>query len=44
LEEEENRVKALKNAIQEGLISGIAYDFDAKKHLDTLKSHKKNNG
>jgi antitoxin ParD1/3/4 len=31
---------ALKNAIQEGVDSGIAHSFDAKKHLDSLKAVK----
>lgn len=43
LENEENKVIALKNAIQEGIESGIAHDFDPKKHLEELKA-KKNNG
>lgn len=43
LEEEENRILVLRNAIQEGIQSGRATDFDPKKHLETLKS-KKNNG
>jgi len=30
LEEEESKVAALKNAIQEGIDSGIAEDFDPK--------------
>lgn len=38
LEEEENRVLALKKAIHEGIESGIAKDFDAKKHLTQLKA------
>lgn len=42
LEEEENRISALKNAIQEGLNSGIALEFDSKKHLEFLKSKKRN--
>lgn len=42
LEEEENRVIILRNAIREGLDSGRAVDFDPKKHLSTLKSRKKN--
>ena len=42
LEEEENRVLALKKAIQEGIASGIAKDFDPKKHLEKLKSKMKN--
>ena len=43
LEEEENRILVLRNAIQEGIQSGRATDFDPKKHLETLKS-RKNNG
>ncbi len=41
LEEEESKVVALKNAIQEGIESGIAYDFDPKKHLESLKANRK---
>jgi antitoxin ParD1/3/4 len=44
LEEEENKVIALKNAIQEGIDSGIANDFDPKKHLESLKAKKNANG
>lgn len=44
LEEEENLVSALKNAIQEGLNSGIATNFDPKKHLESLKASKRLNG
>lgn len=36
--------QALKNAIQEGIDSGIAENFDAKRHLKTLKADKKKNG
>ena len=42
LEEEENRMLALKAAIQEGLDSGIANDFDPKEHLQSLKAQKQN--
>jgi len=42
LEEEENKIQALKNAIQQGIDSGIAKNFDAKKHLQQLKAKKKN--
>lgn len=42
LEEEENKIIALRNAIQEGVDSGIAYDFDPKKHLETLKARHQN--
>ena len=44
LEEEENKVVALKNAIHEGIDSGIAYDFDPKTHLNSLKAKRKSNG
>jgi len=44
LEEEENKVIALRTAIQEGIDSGIAKDFDPKKHLEMLKLKKKANG
>ena len=40
LEEEENKVVALKNAVQDGIDSGIAHDFDPKKHLEFLKAKK----
>jgi antitoxin ParD1/3/4 len=38
------RRQALKNAIQEGIDSGMAENFDAKRHLKTLKADKKKNG
>lgn len=44
LEEEENKIQILKNAIQEGIDSGIAKNFDPKKHLETLKANKRKNG
>jgi len=44
LEEEESKVIALKKAIQEGIDSGIAHDFDPKKHLESLKAKKHSNG
>ncbi len=44
LEDEENKTIALRNAIQEGINSGIAHDFDVKKNLQELKSRIKNNG
>lgn len=43
LEVEENRIMALKNAIKEGMNSGIASNFDAKSHLKSIKSAKKQN-
>ncbi|NDW09493.1 type II toxin-antitoxin system ParD family antitoxin [Dysgonomonas sp. 520] len=42
LEEEENRASVLKNALQEGLDSGIATDFDSKEHLALLKAKRRN--
>ena len=44
LEEEENRATALRNALQEGMSSGLAHDFDPHKHLAALKARKKSNG
>ena len=44
LEEEESKVIALRNAIQDGIESGIAQDFDPKKHLESLKAKKQSNG
>ncbi len=43
LEEEESKVIALKNAIKEGIDSGIAHDFDSKRHLESLKAKKHSN-
>lgn len=40
LEEEENRVTALKVAIDEGIESGIAKNFNAETHLQNLKARK----
>ncbi len=42
LEEEENKIIALKNAINEGIESGIVKDFNPKEHLETLKAKKRN--
>lgn len=44
LEEEENKVQLLKNAIQEGIDSGISLNFDPLVHLNSLKAKMKNNG
>ncbi|MFN0050271.1 MAG: type II toxin-antitoxin system ParD family antitoxin [Cytophagales bacterium] len=43
LETEESKVLALKNAIQQGIDSGIAYDYEPNKHLQTLKAGRKTN-
>ena len=44
LEEEEHKVQILKDAILEGIESGIAKDFNPKTHLESLKAKMKNNG
>ena len=44
LEEEEAKFITLKNAINEGLKSGKAENFEAKKHLEKLKIAKRKNG
>lgn len=44
LEEDENKVIQLKSAIEEGLKSGKAKDFDPAKHLASLKSARYKNG
>ena len=44
LENEESKVIALRNAIQEGIDSGIAHDFDPEKHLQELKTRRQKNG
>lgn len=44
LEEEENKIIALRGAIQEGIESGIASDFDPKSHLEKLKANQTLNG
>ncbi len=44
LEEEENKIAALKNAIQEGVDSGHNENFDPDTHLKMLKENKQLNG
>jgi antitoxin ParD1/3/4 len=44
LEAEEQKFYALQKAIQDGIDSGIAEDFDPKTHLKELKRRKKVNG
>ena len=44
LENEESKMIALRNAIQEGIDSGIAQNFAPKKHLQELKARRKSNG
>ena len=43
LEEEENRVIALKKAIKDGIDSGFATDFEPTKHLVKLKASRNKN-
>jgi len=40
LEEEENRMVTLRDAIREGKESGIAHDFNPERHLHLLKTQK----
>lgn len=40
LEEEENKIMALREAIQEGIDSGVAHDFSPETHLGKLKAKK----
>ena len=44
LEEEESKIVFLKKAIEEGLESGLAKNFNAKKHIEKLKAAKRKNG
>jgi len=44
LEDEESKIIALKKAIENGIESGLAKNFDANKHLKRLKSAKRDNG
>jgi len=44
LEDEENKVIALKNAIQEGLNSPRVENFDFDENLKNLKAGKRKNG
>jgi antitoxin ParD1/3/4 len=40
LEEEENRIIALRESIQEGMESGIANDFNPESNIKSLKKTK----
>jgi hypothetical protein len=40
--EEGNKIIVLKDAIQKGINSGIAENFNPQKHLKLLKANKKN--
>ena len=41
LEEEEQKIIALRHVIDEGINSGLAEDFDPDEHLRTLKANRK---
>jgi antitoxin ParD1/3/4 len=41
LEEEEQKIIALRQAIDEGVKSGLAEDFDPDEHLKLMKSKRK---
>lgn len=43
ISKEENRLINLKNAVQEGVNSGRAENFDPNKHLESLKAKRKAN-
>ena len=44
LEDEESKVITLRNAIKEGIDSGIAHDFNPQKNLENLKARHIANG
>lgn len=44
LENEESKTVALRNAIQNGIESGIAHDFNWEENLRELKARRKSNG
>lgn len=44
LEEEETKIVALKQSIAEGHASGVSKNFDAKSHLEKLKTARRKNG
>ena len=41
LEEEEQKIIALRHAIDEGINSGLAHDFNSEQHLKQLKEKRK---
>jgi len=43
LEDEEQKYITLKNAIKEGIESGVATNFDPDKHLELLKNKRQKN-
>lgn len=43
LEDEEQKYVTLRNAIKEGIESGVAVNFDSEKHLELLKRNRMKN-
>ena len=44
LEEDEQKIAALRAAIEEGEASGYVEDFDFEAHLEALKAKRRDNG
>ena len=44
LEDQEQKIAALRAAIEEGENSGFVEDFDFEAHLEELKTKRRNNG
>ena len=44
LEEDEQKIAALRAAIEEGEASGYVEDFDFESHLEELRAKRRNNG
>ncbi|WP_297985186.1 type II toxin-antitoxin system ParD family antitoxin [uncultured Chryseobacterium sp.] len=44
LEDEENKILALRKALQDGVDSGFVKDFNPKKHLEQIKAKRLKNG
>lgn len=44
LEDQEQKMAALRSAIEEGVGSGYVEDFDFGSHLNELKARRKSNG
>ena len=44
LEDQEQKIAALRAAIEEGMNSGFVEDFDFEAHLEELKAKRRNNG
>jgi antitoxin ParD1/3/4 len=44
LEEDESRIIVLKKAIEDGIESGLATNYNPKQHLANLKAGKQKNG